>query len=125
MELLGIGLFLLIMFVITWVVIAGNAPNVPIQPLPKFDWERNTPFSERMLEDKVKSLKLKNECLSAELEYIKRSCRSHHQPPFMGCNHCCGAQVKYYAQRAEEQKLADMVSKAQVSAKQLLKDLTA
>lgn len=124
MEIIGIGAFLLICFFITWVVIACNAPNDPIQPLPNKDWLRSKPFSEVNLEYKVSTLSRENEMLKSELEYVKRSCRSHHQPPFMGCNNCCGVQVKYYAQTIEQQKIADMLSKAQNTAKQLVKDLS-
>lgn len=116
---------LVVLFVITWIVIACNAqPSQPIAPLGLGDDLRCKPFSEVQLEYRVSNLSRENEMLKSELEYIKRSCRLHHQPPFLGCDSCCGAQVKYYAQTVEQQKLADMLSKAQVSAKQLLKDLS-
>jgi hypothetical protein len=125
MEIIGIGLFLLVMFLITWVVIACNAPSVPVSPLPEQDWLRSKPFSECQLEYRVSNLLRENEMLKSELEYVKRSCRNHHQPPFLGCDHCYGAQVKFYGQTLEQQKMADMLSKAQNTAKQLVKDLSA
>ena len=59
-----------------------------------------------------------------ELEYVKRSCRSHHRPPFLGCDGCHHS-TRYYAQTVEQQRMADMLAKAQDTAKQLVKDLRA
>lgn len=115
---------LLVLFVITWIVIACNAPSIPMQPLPEKEWLRNKPFSEVMLEDQLKRERRENEMLKSELEYVKRSCRSHHQPPFLGCDGCHTV-TRYYAQTIEEQRIADMLAKAKTTATQLVKDLTA
>ncbi len=62
--------------------------------------------------------------LREELEHVKRSCRLHHQPPFLGCGGCHPV-TRYYGQTVEDQKLADMLAKAKTTAMQLVKDLTA
>lgn len=122
---LGIGAFLLALFFITWVVIAVNSCGSCPPPikLPNDDLCCKT-FSEITLENRVANLLRENEMLRCELEYVKRSCRNHHQPPFLGCDHCCGAQVRYYAQTVDDQKIADMLAKAKNTATQLVKDLS-
>jgi hypothetical protein len=61
--------------------------------------------------------------LEQELDYIKRSCRLPHQPPFLGCDGCHHT-TRYFAQTVEQQKLADMLARAKDTAKQLVKDLS-
>lgn len=76
------------------------------------------------LEYKVTRLERANETLKFELEHVKRSCRLHHQPPFLGCDGCHHS-TRYFAQTVEQQKLADMLGKAKNTASQLVKDLSA
>ena len=72
------------------------------------------------LEDERRRTRL----LEEELRWVKRSCRQHHQPPFLGCDGCHSV-TKYYAQTVEQQRMADMLAKAKDTAKQLAKDLSA
>jgi hypothetical protein len=70
----------------------ADIQNIEIRPERDFERERN-----RSLEQ--------------ELEWVKRNCRLHHQPPFLGCGGC--------------QRIADMLAKAKDTATQLVKDLSA
>ena len=85
-----------------------HVPAIPIFTYSELDFSRQ----------RVKSLE-------EELDYVKRSCRRHHQPPFLGCDNCPATKVRYYAQTVDEQRMADMLSKAKNTASQLVKDLRA
>ena len=110
---------LIVLFVITWIVIACNAPS---EVFPKPTDVRT--FLEFDLESKLAYERRVNQRLREELEYVKMSCRLHHQPPFLGCDGCHHT-TRYFAQTVEHQKMADMLARAKDSAKQLVKDLSA
>jgi len=68
--------------------------------------------------------RVRRNAVEQELDYVERSCRLHHQPPFLGCDGCHHT-TRYFAQTVEQQRIADMLGKAKDTAKQLVKDLSA
>lgn len=78
----------------------------------------------RRAESELYSERVRNSSLEQEKQYLIRSCRLHHYPPFHG-NCCCFSvhEPKVYARSVDEQKLVDIITKGQKSAEQLAKDL--
>ncbi len=111
---------LIVLFLITWIVIAVNAAPTPSFPIPELPYPRSKSFWEA----ETDSLKAQNRSLREEIEYINRNCRYRHQPPFMG-NHCCNhvCAEKILMPSVKEQEFADLLVKGQKSAEQLAKDL--
>lgn len=72
----------------------------------------------------IENERRRNQVLQEELEFVKRSCRFHHQPPFLGCDGCHHT-TRYFAQTIEQQRMADMLARAKDTATQLVKDLSA
>lgn len=111
---------LIVLFIITWIVIACNTPTdysfIQSPPIPsgKSLWEVN----------EIENLRQDNIRLRSELMYTKRMCEGHHQPPFHG--NCCWLKVHdnlVQKPSAKEQEFAEIIKKGQKSTIQLMKDL--
>lgn len=102
METLVIGIMLVVLFVITWIVIGCNGCSHDIQMPPSTIGSYRS-FEQERDRQKIVSLEL-------ELDYVRRSCRLHHQPPFLGCDGCHHT-TKYLAQTVKQQELVDLVKK--------------
>lgn len=110
---------LIVLFIITWVVIACNTPidysrlQPPI-PSGKSLWEVN----------EIENLRQDNIRLRSELMYTTRMCVGHYQPSFHGI--CCCLKVHdnlVQKPSAKEQEFAEIIKKGQKSTIQLMKDL--
>ncbi len=110
MELLSLGAFLGICFIITWIVIASNAPSSDQYKLPEPEWKRSKPFSETLLEQKIGNLEYENARLEDENRYLKShrcpiACRYANQT----CRHCEPKEVVMLAKTPDEQALVDLM----------------
>lgn len=116
METTIIAVLLIVLFVITWIVIACNAPtdiSVPNLSIKPNFWE-----VDRL---EIENAKLRNDIgyLRSENEYMKKM----HMPSCCMYGHNCPCGTRVYMPSISEQKLADIITKGQKSAEQLAKDL--
>ena len=116
METTIIAVLLIVLFVITWIVIACNSPSDI--PVPSLSMKPNFWELER-LEIEVRKLSDQNMYLRTENEYMKKM----HMPSCCMYGHKCHCEPKIYMPSIKEQELANIITKGKKSAEQLAKDL--
>jgi hypothetical protein len=91
---------LIVLFVITWTVIACNAPSDPFVSA-----SNAKSFKEWELEDQLKRAKYENERLHGQIRFLERTrCPLECWYKQKNCSHC-EPKTAYYAETVEQQNL--------------------